>query len=225
MLQLHEEFLNLLLKLLEELVDIWEHKLKWVDILVLVVIVSILDLGVESLLLDVGSLNGLVPLEVEATEGGSDLSEVIDESVDLRHMFEVGVADVIGVDHLANIEELTHDLEHVIEDSGLHVLHEDALSWVFNAPVLDIISDSLEVADLGVLVEHIDQLGSDFLDFVNTNRPEVLMDLVVEILGFVNWSLNPGTEALICDNLVVLLVESSDETLVGVLKDISVKLN
>ena len=80
------------------------------------------------------------------------------------------------------------------------------------------------MAHLAVLVEHVDQIVSDSLDFVNTNRPEVLMELAVEITRIVKWNLSPGTEALIWDNFVVLLVESSDETLVGVLEDKSVKL-
>lgn len=220
-----EEFLNLLLEFLEDLVDIWEHKLKRVDVLVLVVLVEFFDLGVEGLSLDMLSGNGLVPLKVKATEGGSDLTEVVDESVELGHLLILGVAGIISIDELANVEEFTHDLENVIENAALHVFHENALSWVLNAPALDVVSDSLEVADFGVLVEHVDQLSSDILDLVNADGPEVLMELVVEILGLVQWSLNPSTEALIGDNFVVLLVESSDETLIGVLEEKSVELN
>jgi hypothetical protein len=48
-----DEFLELSLKSLKELIDIWEHKLEWIDVLVLVVHVKIFHLGVESSLLDV----------------------------------------------------------------------------------------------------------------------------------------------------------------------------
>lgn len=223
--QILEELLNLSLETLEEFVHIWEHELKWINVLVLVVHVEFLDLGVEGLLLDVGSLNGLVPLVVKATEGGGELTEIIGESVKLSHLLDVRVAGVINVHELADVEKLAHDLEDVIEDSALHVLHEDALSWVGDAPVLDVVLDSLEVADLGVLEEDIDQLRSDFLDLVDVDRPEVLMGFVVELLGLVDWSLNPGTEALIGDNFVVLVVETGDEALVSVLHEESVHLN
>ena len=62
------ELLNGLVDALEDLIDIWEHQLKWVDILVLVVLVGIFHLSVESLFLDVRSLDGLVPLVVESTD-------------------------------------------------------------------------------------------------------------------------------------------------------------
>jgi hypothetical protein len=48
-----DEFLELSLKPLKELIDIWEHKLEWIDVFVLVVHVKIFHLGVESSLLDV----------------------------------------------------------------------------------------------------------------------------------------------------------------------------
>ena len=137
--QLLEEIINLLLNFLDEVVEIWEHELKKANVLVHVFIVGFLDLGVEGLRLDVGSLNGLVPLKVEATDGGSDLTEVIEESVDFGHLLKVGVAGVVGVDELANVEDLTCDLEHVVEDAALHVLHEDALCWVLNAPVFEVV--------------------------------------------------------------------------------------
>lgn len=224
-INLLKHLLNLLFKTLEELIHIWEHELKWINVLVLVVHVQIFDLAVECLFLDVSSLDRLVPLVVETTERGSDLTEIIGKSVKLSHLLEVGVACVIGVHQLADIEKFTHNLEHVVEDTTLHVLTEDALSWVLDAPVLDVVLHSLEVADLGVLVEHVDQIISDVLDLVHVNGPEVLSDLVVEILGPVDWLLNPGTEALISDNFVVLVVETSDEALVGVLHEESVELN
>lgn len=223
--QIMEELLNLLFDTLEELVYIWEHELKRIDVLVLVVDVEVLNLGVESSLLDVLSLDRLVPLVVEATEGGNDLTHVVGESVELGHLLNVGVAGVVGVHKLRDVPHLTHDLEHVVEDALLHVLHEDALSWVLDAPGLGIVLDSLEVAHLGVLVEHIDQLRSDILDVVDVDGPEVIIHLVVKVLDLVDWSLHPGTEALIWDNLIVLGVNSGDEALVGVLEEESVKLD
>ena len=63
------ELLNRLVDSLDDLIDIWEHQLKWVDILVLVILIGILDLSVESSLLDVLSLDRLIPFVVETANG------------------------------------------------------------------------------------------------------------------------------------------------------------
>jgi hypothetical protein len=145
----------------------------------------------------------LVPFVVETTKGGSNLTNVVSESIELSHLLNIGVAGIIGVHELGDIPKFTHDFEHIVEDATLHVLHEDALSWVLDTPVFGVVSNLLEVANLGILIENIDQLGSDILNLVHVDRPEVLMHLVGKIFDLVDWGLNPGTKALISDNFIV----------------------
>lgn len=179
----------------------------------------------EGTLLDVLSLDGLVPLVVEATERGGELTKVVGKSVELSHLLQVGVASVIGSCEFKNVEEFTHDLEHVVENAALQVLLENALSWVLDAPGFNVILDSLEVANLDVLVENVNQFRSNILDLIGSDRPEVIVHFGVKVVSFVEWCLSPGTEALIRDNMVVLVVESLDEALVGVLEEQSLRLN
>lgn len=62
------EMLNRFLKSFENLGKVWEHELKSINILILIVLISFLDLSVEGMLLDVLSLDRLVPLVVEAVD-------------------------------------------------------------------------------------------------------------------------------------------------------------
>ena len=87
-----KELVNGMLKSLDEFVKIWEDQLEWVHIFVLVVLDCILELSVEGLLLDVLSLDRLVPLIVEAIHRGHDLAHVIEDSPDLSHDLKIRVA-------------------------------------------------------------------------------------------------------------------------------------
>lgn len=62
------EMLNRFLKSFENLGKVREHELKSINILILIVLISFLDLSVEGMLLDVLSLDRLVPLVVEAVD-------------------------------------------------------------------------------------------------------------------------------------------------------------
>lgn len=213
------ELLNGLVDALEDLIDIWEHQLKWVDILVLVVLVGIFNLSVESLFLDVRSLDGLVPLVVESTDRGSQLSHIVCPSVELSHLFEVRVASVINVGKLVQIEHHSKDVENVVKDSFLHVLLEDALPWVLKAPSLEVILNSLEMADLEILIKGVDNKATSILDFIDTNGPEVFVNLLVESMETGEGWLDPVTKALLRDDMIVLGVPSFDVASVNVLQE------
>jgi len=164
-----DQIFDRLLEALEELSQVWEHELERIDVLVLVVLDGILDLSVEGVLLDVLSLDRLVPLVVEAGDGGGQLTHVVRESVDLGHLLQVRVAGIVDIGKLVEVKELSENVENVVEEASLHVLHEDTLAWVLKAPSLGIVTNSFEVADLGVLVEHIDKVGANILDLVDSN--------------------------------------------------------
>lgn len=220
-----DEHAELSSDLLEELSEVGEHELEWVDVLVLVVLDGVLNLGVEGLLLDVGSLDRLIPLVVEATEGSHQLTDVVGKSVDLRHLLEVGVAGVVGVGKLVDVKDFSEDIEDVVEDSLLHILLEDALAWVLDAPVLEVISDSLEVAGISILVEGINEIITGILNLIDSDRPEVFVSLLLETPDSGEGWLNPVAEAFVGNDVVVLGVPSLDEASVNVLQEESVGLH
>jgi hypothetical protein len=218
------EFFNGLINTLEDLINIWEHQLEWVDILVLVVFVGILHLSVESLLLNVLSLNGLIPLVVESTDRGSQFSHIVSPSVELSHLLQVRVAGVINIRKFVQIEHFSKDIENIVENSLLHVLLEDAFPWVLKAPSFEVILNSLKVANFSILVESVDSKVTSILNLIDGYRPEILMSFVLEMVKCIESWLDPVTEAIIRDNMLVLTVPSFDETSVNVFQEQSVGL-
>lgn len=220
------EVLEEFLEGLEDWLKVWEHHDHWVHVLVLLIefLDGFLHLNVESMLLDVLSLDRLIPLVVESSEGGGKLSQISVESVDLRHKLHVGVAGIILSVELEDIEQASDDLEEVVEKSLLKVLHEDALGWVLDAPVLGVILNSLEIALIKVLVDGINHISTDLLDIVDGDGPEVLVKFLLELMDTKELWLHPLSEALVRDGIVVLLVPSLQESSVNVLQQKSVGL-
>jgi hypothetical protein len=222
---LFEELVNILLEFFDKDGYVWEDELEWVDILVLVVLDGILDLSMESLLLDVLPLNRLVPSVVEAIRRRQDLADVDEDSSDLGHDFEVSVAGVVHGRDFVEVEELTENVENVVKDSLFHVFEEDALAWVFNAPTFEVILNSLEVAHFRILVVEIDERVGNILDFIDVDGPEVFVHLLLETPGRVESRFHPVAEAVLRDDIIVLGVPSLDEARVHILQQKSVSLH
>lgn len=178
--ELNEEFVDSL----QDWLEVWEHQDHWVSVLELLIklLNRISHLLVESGLLDVLSLDRLVPLVVESGDSSGEFSHIRVESVELGHLLHVGVAGVILGGELEEVEGASEDLEEVVEESLLKVLEEDALSWVLDAPGLGVITDSLELADIGVLVDGVEEEGTGGLDLLEGDGPEVLMHSVLEVV-------------------------------------------
>lgn len=220
-----EELVNGLLKFLKKDGNIRESQSEWVDTIVLVVLDCILDLSVESFVLDVLSLDRLVPFVVEAAHGGRDLADVVENSSELSHNLKIGVAGVIASCLFIEIKKFTKDIEQVIEESLFHVFHENALSWVLEAPILGVILHSLEVANFGIFVVQVNERACSILYFVDADRPEVLMNFSRETPDGVESGLHPMTKTVIRHNMLILGIPSFNETSVGILQEDSIRLH
>jgi hypothetical protein len=86
------------------------------------------------------------------------------------------------------------------------------LAGVFDAESLEVILNSLEVADLSILVVKVNHGIGSILDFTDLNGPEVFMDLLLESPNGVESWLHPVAEAVVGDNVIVLGVPSLDES-------------
>lgn len=207
----------------EEVVDSWEHEGELVNTLEF--LEGILDVLVEFLSLDVSSLDRHVPFVVEAGKLGGEFSDVSHDSVDLSHLLVVTVAGVIGVEDLGEVQDGGRDLHEVVDESILEVLSHKAHTWVSKAPVLHVISDSLEVAVIHVSVDGIENLLTNRFDLLKINGPEVLVHLLLESpSGLKNW-LDVVSEAFIGEDTSVLLIPSLNPSSVHVLGELSKGLN
>merc|ERR1719263_614702 len=92
----------------EEVVDSWEHEGELVNTLEF--LEGILDVLVEFLSLDVGSLDRHVPFVVEAGKLSREFSDIGHDSVDLSHLLVIRVAGVIGVEDLGEVHDGGSDL-------------------------------------------------------------------------------------------------------------------
>ena len=80
------------------------------------------------------------------------------------------------------------------------------------------------MADLEILIEGVDNKATSILDFIDTNGPEVFVNLLVEFMETDEGWLDPVTKALLRDDMIVLGVPSFDEASVNVLQEKSVGL-
>jgi len=221
-----EQFLEFMAKLSEELMNGLGklRELHSEDMVVRKAVPELLDLLLEQVLLDVLSLDRLVPLKVIAVDISRKASKVFEKSVDFSHSLHVGIAGVILDVHLEDIEEFRENIDGVVEESFFHVGFEQALFWIVEAPRLDIITNSLELAVLHVVVVHVDQLNDDVLDLIDRDLPDVLMIFVSNTFGLVNNWVDPVSEALVTDNVLIGLVESLGPASIGCLEEFSVSL-
>tara|TARA_B110000305_G_C19149216_1_gene497239 strand:- start:148 stop:375 length:228 start_codon:yes stop_codon:yes gene_type:complete len=75
------------------------------------------------------------------------------------------------------------------------------------------------MADLEVLIEGVDNKVTSILDFIDTNGPEVFVNLLVEFMETDEGWLDPVTKALLRDDMIVLGVPSFDVASVNVLQE------
>ena len=68
---------------------------------------------------DVLSLNALIPSVVVARDRGHNLSEIREEAVNLTHNLHVREAAIINHKQLVKFDDLSKDLESVVEESSL----------------------------------------------------------------------------------------------------------
>ena len=75
------------------------------------------------------------------------------------------------------------------------------------------------MADLEILIEGVDNKATSILDFIDTNGPEVFVNLLVEFMETDEGWLDPVTKALLRDDMIVLGVPSFDVASVNVLQE------
>ena len=152
------DFLEELIDSLEEINEVWEHQREFIQLGQMTELSDFLmEFLLEDTSLDVLWLNRLVPLNVNTIDISAELSEVSRYSVNLVHKFLVGVTRVILHEKFEEIEADSHDLEHAVEQSILKTFKISALTWVLEAEVLHVVSNSLEFADIIKFVHIIDQ--------------------------------------------------------------------
>jgi hypothetical protein len=78
-------------------------------------------------------------------------------------LFHIRIAKIIDHRKLNDIENFTTDFKQIVEESFLKSLQVNTLSWVLKAPVLGIITDSLEVANFSSLIESVNEVRSSIL--------------------------------------------------------------
>ena len=75
------------------------------------------------------------------------------------------------------------------------------------------------MADLEILIKGVDNKATSILDFIDTNGPEVFVNLLVEFMETDEGWLDPVTKALLRDDMIVLGVPSFDVASVNVLQE------
>lgn len=100
-LELVLEFNEEAIESFNEVVDSWEHEGELINSLER--LEGLLDLRVELLSLDMGSLDGHVPFVVEAGQLSGEFSNINHNSVDLGHLLGIRVARVISVEDLGEV--------------------------------------------------------------------------------------------------------------------------
>ena len=75
------------------------------------------------------------------------------------------------------------------------------------------------MADLEILIKGVDNKATSILDFIDTNGPEVFVNLLVESMETGEGWLDPVTKALLRDDMIVLGVPSFDVASVNVLQE------
>lgn len=210
---------------LKKISQIWELELQFFHpVHMSVFLKSLMEFGVELRSLDMCSLTGLIPLVVESIDGVQELSESIRECVDLIHLLLIRVAGILLHQNLEDLNALSHDIEHVVEESVLKSFLESADSWVLKAPVLHVITDSHELAFLLVLPDEINNIVTKILDLVDGDSPPVIFPLGLEVLPFLVGWVHPSSEALVRDDISVLIVVSLERSHIHSFGELSVSL-
>lgn len=221
-----EELVDLMLHLSIWLDEIWPSHLEFVHVVVGDRFVKISDFVDEGSFLDVGSGNRFVPFVVKSIDSGGDFSNVNHESVDLSHLLHVGVTFVIDDDEqLEEVEERGEEGDSVVIHSVLESGLEHALFWVLEAPVLHIVTNSLELALFGILEDGVNDSINGTLSLLEVNGPEVIVHLVLDSPGGGEGWLSPITEALSGDDIGIRLVESLKESSIDIFIELSVGLD
>lgn len=208
-----EELMNFLLEFLNWLNKVWPSHLELIHLCVWDRFIEISHFVVESSLLNVSSSDRFVPLVVKSIYISGNLSNIDEESVDLSHLLHVSVALIINdKEEFEEVEEGSEELYGIIVDSVFLTGLEHALFWVFEAPVLHIITNSLELTLFSVLEDGINDSINGSLNLIKVDGPDIIMHLSLDTpSGGESW-LSPFTKALSRYDISIRLIESLKES-------------
>jgi hypothetical protein len=182
-------------------------------------VVESLDGSSEGRSLDVSNLLGLVPLEVEAGGGGVHLTEVLDEARVLMELLLGGVASVILLEDVEDVEDGTENVDRVLNNSLLEALTEQASLLVVRAPDLLVVHLLVDLAGVLVLEDEIDDLSGDGVVLLKGNRKRIFLPGLDEVLDLLERAVHPLAEALIRHNVTALLIVALSPGLNGSLSE------
>jgi hypothetical protein len=182
-------------------------------------VVESLDGSSEGRSLDVSNLLGLVPLEVEAGGGGVHLTKVLDEARVLMELLLGGVASVILLEDVEDVEDGTENVDRVLNNSLLEALTEQASLLVVRAPDLLVVHLLVDLAGVLVLEDEIDDLSGDGVVLLKGNRKRIFLPGLDEVLDLLERAVHPLAEALIGHDVTALLIVALSPGLNGSLSE------
>ena len=163
-----------------------------------------------------------VPGLFETVDHDTGGGKILDNVGDLLDSLLIGSALIVVHHHGEEFVADTNEIHTVLLNSlpDLTVLHEAGVK-VIQAPVLPDISDFLHLASLVVLVDTVDEHIGGLLHLISGDIVLVFVELVTNSLEvLVDW-LNPVTEALLGDWIILLMVHTSNGLNVRLLHDLS----
>lgn len=152
-----------------------------------------------------------VPGLFETVEHDTGGGEILDDVGDLLDSLLISGAGVVFHGHVEELVSNTDEIKSMFHDS-IHnfTVSEHAGIEVIKAPVLPDIADLLHLASFVVLIDSVDEHVSGGLHLVCSNCIIVLVELDSKVIGVLPGWLNPFTEALLGDWIILLVVHSSD---------------
>jgi len=152
-----------------------------------------------------------VPWLIETVEHDTGLGDILNNVGDLLDSLLISGAGVVFHGHVEELVSNTDEIKSMFHDS-IHnfTVSEHAGIEVIKAPVLPDIADLLHLASFVVLIDSVDEHVSGGLHLVCSNCIIVLVELDSKVIGVLPGWLNPFTEALLGDWIILLVVHSSD---------------
>lgn len=163
-----------------------------------------------------------VPLLIEAVDISTGIREIL---MDLSNLLDsLGVSGALIMvpedsnEVVSNTNKIHAFVEESIEDLGIH---PETLSLVVEAPVHPNVTNLIELAVFLVLPQAVNDKVSSFFSHISSDLVLVLLVHLVHDVDVVEDWLGPLTKASVGDDILLMMVHSSNRGSVGLTKQLS----
>jgi len=155
----------------------------------------------------------LIIFIVKPRECSEKLTEILVEALSFCDLLLMGVAGIILVEELIEVNKSSNDFKGIIDEPILDSLSVDASLEVIHAPVFQVIGDSLHSTLFNVAGQELSTKRSPLLEVFVGKREEVSSTFLFDLVHLVSVFLHPVTEALVSDDVGVRGIHTFNESL------------